>query len=315
VAARLIAVALAGLALAGPVAADIRGFAPPPGMAETHREIRDPDIHAVPMHPVGGREAVTEPRRGRVEWRSFRGPGPATPLGAIEAVAVALAAAGFRTVFDCAARACGGFEFRLAIDVLPQPAMMMNPLDFHQRTLEGTDVGGAPVTVSLLASRFAGVTHLQVVFVTGETAVPTGGDGPPAPVPQPPDPPDPDDAAAMAAQLLRDGHLVLDGLDFASAATEGGLVDAPVLDRAAAMLAGRPDLAVAVVGHSDNVGSLDSNIRLSRDRAAAVVEALVARGVPRERLRAEGVGWLAPRQSNATEAGRGANRRVELVLR
>jgi OOP family OmpA-OmpF porin len=72
---------------------------------------------------------------------------------------------------------------------------------------------------------------------------------------------------------------------------------------------------VALVGHTDAEGGLAANIDLSRRRAAAVRDRLVAQhGIAAERLSAEGVGWLAPRATNATEAGREANRRVEAVV-
>ena len=74
------------------------------------------------------------------------------------------------------------------------------------------------------------------------------------------------------------------------------------------------ELHVAIVGHSDNQGTLVLNLELSRQRAEAVMQALVERGISPERMEAHGLGYLAPLASNATEGGRAANRRVELVL-
>jgi len=69
-----------------------------------------------------------------------------------------------------------------------------------------------------------------------------------------------------------------------------------------------------VVGHTDNTGTYEYNLDLSRRRAAAVVEALTrGHGVAAARLKAVGVGPVAPVASNATEEGRAKNRRVELV--
>jgi OOP family OmpA-OmpF porin len=303
--------AVASAAGAG-AAADERLIAVPPGMTALHDETRAPDRYRVPVRPVGAGGPVTEDRDGRVVWRSFRGPDPVTPLGAVEAASAPMEAAGFDIVLDCAARACGGFDFRLAIDVLPQPAMMVNPAEFHQRTLTGTAPDGAPVTVSLLGSRFGGTTHLQGVTVAGLSPTPV------VDVPEAPDGQLPEargTPAAMLAQLVQQGRVVLDGIDFDSAAVSKAAEGLPVLDTAATLLKTRPDLAVVIVGHSDNVGGLEANIRLSRARAAAVVDALVSRGVARDRLRAEGAGWLAPLSSNATPEGRAANRRVEMVLR
>jgi OmpA-OmpF porin, OOP family len=68
-----------------------------------------------------------------------------------------------------------------------------------------------------------------------------------------------------------------------------------------------------VVGHTDNVGTLDANLKLSADRADAVVKAIAGRGVDAKRLKPAGVGPYSPETSNATEEGRAKNRRVELV--
>jgi outer membrane protein OmpA-like peptidoglycan-associated protein len=80
------------------------------------------------------------------------------------------------------------------------------------------------------------------------------------------------------------------------------------------MMAGLPDLKIAVVGHTDNVGSHKANMDLSKSRADAVVAELVSSyGVDSSRLFAAGAGFLSPIASNKTEEGRALNRRVELV--
>lgn len=69
-----------------------------------------------------------------------------------------------------------------------------------------------------------------------------------------------------------------------------------------------------VVGHTDNVGGLEYNLKLSQQRADAVVRELSGKyGVAADRLKAAGMGPLAPVASNDTEEGRTRNRRVELV--
>ena len=80
------------------------------------------------------------------------------------------------------------------------------------------------------------------------------------------------------------------------------------------MLTDNPDLNLIVVGHTDNQGSYDYNMDLSRRRADAVANSLSADyGANSSRLRSAGVGYLAPAASNADEAGKQLNRRVELV--
>jgi OmpA-OmpF porin, OOP family len=82
----------------------------------------------------------------------------------------------------------------------------------------------------------------------------------------------------------------------------------------AKLLQADPALKLHVVGHTDNVGGLAANMDLSKRRAASVTASLVqTHGVNASRLSPNGVSYLAPVASNATDAGRAKNRRVELV--
>lgn len=71
---------------------------------------------------------------------------------------------------------------------------------------------------------------------------------------------------------------------------------------------------VSVEGHTDATGPAPLNLQLSRERAAAVVEWLAARGVARRRLTSRGLGPERPIATNDTEAGRRNNRRVEFRI-
>lgn len=122
------------------------------------------------------------------------------------------------------------------------------------------------------------------------------------------------DPEAIGRDLVEKGRVVLDGIyfEFDSATLEDRSAEA--LEAIATYLQAHPDQRFFVVGHTDFVGSFDYNAGLSLDRATAVVEALVSRhGIPREQLGPHGVGPLVPVFSNATDAGRDRNRRVELV--
>lgn len=70
-----------------------------------------------------------------------------------------------------------------------------------------------------------------------------------------------------------------------------------------------------VVGHTDSVGSAEYNRNLSRRRAQAVADYLANQGIAASRISTEGRGESEPRTTNATEAGRQLNRRVELIIR
>ncbi len=85
-----------------------------------------------------------------------------------------------------------------------------------------------------------------------------------------------------------------------------------ILDRAVDVLKRNPALHVEVQGHTDGRGSVVYNQRLSKRRAMAVMRYFVGKGVRRERLSAKGLGESKPMDTNATEAGRARNRRVEL---
>jgi outer membrane protein OmpA-like peptidoglycan-associated protein len=86
------------------------------------------------------------------------------------------------------------------------------------------------------------------------------------------------------------------------------------LGEVATLLNEYPDRRIAIEGHTDNVGSDEFNERLSRDRAEAVASLLRARGVDPARIEVRGLGEKMPVASNDEDAGRQANRRVEIVL-
>ncbi|MDO9286869.1 MAG: OmpA family protein [Aquabacterium sp.] len=86
----------------------------------------------------------------------------------------------------------------------------------------------------------------------------------------------------------------------------------PVLDEIARNL--DRNVMVTIVGHTDSTGSDALNDRLAVDRASAVRDYLSARGVASSRVSVQGRGAREPVATNATDAGRAANRRVEIFL-
>lgn len=87
-----------------------------------------------------------------------------------------------------------------------------------------------------------------------------------------------------------------------------------LLDEAIEILLANPTTVLTVEGHTDDVGSEDSNLALSEARAQAVVDYLVAGGVAAERLAAVGFGESRPIADNGTADGRAQNRRIEFVV-
>jgi len=74
------------------------------------------------------------------------------------------------------------------------------------------------------------------------------------------------------------------------------------------------DKKYIIVGHTDNVGDFEANLKLSKERADAVKNELVSKySVKAEQLIAYGDGQTAPVTTNATKEGRAKNRRVEIV--
>ena len=85
-------------------------------------------------------------------------------------------------------------------------------------------------------------------------------------------------------------------------------------ERLAQWMLDNPLVDIEVEGHTDNVGSVPFNMQLSLDRAEAVKEFLIARGVYEARILTEGRGPLDPIADNTSEEGRAANRRVQVVI-
>jgi len=122
------------------------------------------------------------------------------------------------------------------------------------------------------------------------------------------------DAAAMGNDINTTGHVSVYGIYFDTGKSEIKPESDPALSEIAKLLKNNGSLKLYVVGHTDNVGSFDSNMRLSKDRADDVVKALTGKyGIAAPRLRPHGVSSLSPVASNDTEDGKAKNRRVELV--
>lgn len=118
----------------------------------------------------------------------------------------------------------------------------------------------------------------------------------------------------ITASITEKGHIALYGIhfDFDSAVLKPE--SQPELQSIATALKADPSLKVYVVGHTDNQGTYDYNLGLSKQRAASVVQALIGtHGVGSDKMKATGVGPVAPVASNATDEGQALNRRVELV--
>ncbi|RFS17481.1 OmpA family protein [Emticicia sp. C21] len=88
----------------------------------------------------------------------------------------------------------------------------------------------------------------------------------------------------------------------------------PELDRIVDDMKGNPNLVLEIQGHTDNVGSNESNLKLSQDRAEAVRKYLVSKKIQAARVTSVGFGETKPIAPNDTEEGRALNRRVQIVI-
>jgi len=88
----------------------------------------------------------------------------------------------------------------------------------------------------------------------------------------------------------------------------------PELDRLLTILQENPKLEIELGGHTDNVGNDANNLKLSGERANAVLTYLNYRGIPVNRISAKGYGKTKPVAANDTEEGRQLNRRVEYTI-
>lgn len=84
-----------------------------------------------------------------------------------------------------------------------------------------------------------------------------------------------------------------------------------ILDVVAQVMRDFPDITIEIQGHTDSRGSDRSNMTLSQNRANAVREYLIGAGIAASRLTSVGYGESVPIETNSTDAGRAANRRVE----
>lgn len=285
-----------------------------PGPATTTASLSDAlTSYALPTGPWGSGGLPTRIVEGTVDRTAWRI--DAAGLSTLQLLAPLrdqLRAAGYTILWECETRACGGFDFRFATEVLPEPDMHVDLGDFRFLAAER-----GPDTLTILVSRSAETGFAQIIRVgppapaaplvnPSPTTPPASASGPALSVPS---------VAEFASALETNGAVALDDLAFETGSSKLGAGDFPSLDALAAYLLEHPDRKVTLVGHTDAAGSLANNVALSKARAASVRDRLIdAFSIPPDQIGAEGVGFLAPRASNLTDEGRTRNRRVEVML-
>ncbi|MDG3041540.1 OmpA family protein [Roseicyclus marinus] len=234
----------------------------------------------------------------------------ADPARLAEQLSADLTAQGYEILYACADTRCGGFDFRFALPIAQGPDMHVDLGRFQYLAAVRQDAEGREEHLAFTLSQGGqlGYAHLARVL-DGVTPIATEV----VPAPSTPRPAAGD--SGVIATLLDQGAVTLDDVSFptgASALSDSGFESLAAL---AGFLGEDAARRIVLVGHTDTDGSLEGNIALSRDRAGAVRTYLIDRlGVNPAQVEAQGIGYLAPRASNATTTGREANRRVEAVL-
>ena len=326
-AALLIAVTLAGAMPAGALTLAL----PEPAAAIT--QVQEPagsDIFAVgPWLQSGMQIRSAEGPRDVISYR-ITGRDLST-LQILAPLRDQLRSDGFAVLYECEAVACGGFDFRFGLNILPEPDMHVDIGDFRYLSAERSGPAG-PEVIGIVVSRSSNAGFVQVSRVGG-TLPPAGVNVstkstllPPTPVPAPtPELTPPPEVVAtaavsvaasdMASRLETGGAMPLDDLVFGSGADALEDRDYASLAALADYLRANPERKLTFVGHTDASGGLDGNVSLSRRRAESVrLRMIETYNIGGARLDAQGVGYLSPRATNLTDQGRAQNRRVEVML-
>jgi len=120
----------------------------------------------------------------------------------------------------------------------------------------------------------------------------------------------------IGKSILSSGRYVSHGILFDTDSDRIKPESAPAIREIAKALEASPDLKLLIEGHTDDSGSADHNLDLSKRRAEAVKTVLVSQfDVDAARLATDGLGATKPIETNDTPAGRAQNRRVEFVKR
>ena len=280
-----------------------------PGVAVlSHEESESATYYSLPVSPWLGTAAemmTAEGSLSRSVWQVEDYSGSSAQLMA--SLRAQIEAQGYSPVFACDATLCGGFDFRFAMDVTPEPAMHVDLGDYSYFVGRLDGESGAEF-VGLLTSRGGVRGYIHMVRISPADMLPVA-------VAVSTRSPQGDEIVDLRESLTVQGTATLIDLSFSTGSSTLAEGEYPSLTDLAAFLQDNPDISVVLVGHTDAEGSLEGNIALSRARADAVRGYLIrALGVDGAQLAAEGVGYLAPRANNASDEGRQQNRRVEVVV-
>jgi outer membrane protein OmpA-like peptidoglycan-associated protein len=255
---------------------------------------------------------------GRVSNHWYLSPSGVSPLEVFRNYQQALTKAGYQVLYTCTLADCEKFDVQDKVKDFPRTARWAASDVFVDSTFNSGNQRGFNY-LSVSKSGPDGVTYIQLATSTTESKPISGRarlflqivepqqmEGNMVTV----------GAKAINEGLQRDGKIALYGVQFDTNKAEIRAQSAAQLKEMADALKAAPKLKVYIVGHTDSDGDLEANLLLSQKRAQAVVAALSKTyGIAADRLNARGVASLAPVASNAADAGKARNRRVEMVVR
>ncbi len=289
-----------------------------PGSAEVTAQISNTAAsRALPKAPFQNGGILVQNVDGPLAQTAFRIASDAglTTLELITPLRAQITKAGFDTLFECETRACGGFDFRYGIDLLPEPDMHVDLGDFRY-VLARRGAGASSDYISLMVSRSPtyGFVHLTRMG-SFAAASPRLSEATKSPllIAQP----------AEASPAQADYQLnpssrqaqVLEDLIFAPSTANLTAGEYASLQGVSDWLTANATGTVQIIGHTDSSGKPDANMSLSRARADSIRDWLIAQyGAAPDRITATGMGDTAPRTGNDTAKGRAKNRRVEAIF-
>lgn len=298
---------------------DLRFPAPSEATGSQHQAMTS---FRMAVGPFGNGTIPTTLAEGAMDQSAFRiKSADLTTLELLQPLRAQIRQAGFELLYECETESCGGYDFRYGTALLPEPDMHVDLGDFRYLAAKRSGAQGDEY-VSLVVSRSQDDGFVQVTRV-GKLAQPaprfTASTKTPMAQPAAQQalalPEKPAATPDLAALLSQGQPQVLEDLVFPSGSADLAPGDYASLRALADWLLAHPDQSVTIVGHTDNDGSLAANIAVSKKRAASVRETLLTRyDIPAAQVQSDGVGYLAPRDSNLTLEGRQKNRRVEVML-
>ena len=263
--------------------------------------VKDYDVAVFPLKIDYSKGKVLKKvsREGKVTRIYYAVPGKISPIALQRTYMKSLKAKGLKVKISCSP--CSKFDSFLFTDLIDKRiepkwgALVPEGLGFL--LMEGQHKGKR-VSVGIYTYRQYGITHARVRVVEGE--------------------PLKLQLVVKAEEIKRSirekGSVSIYGILFDHDSYRIKPASRKALEEIAKFLKRNPSVKLYVVGHTDNTGRYEYNLRLSRKRAEAVVKELVQKyGISPERLKPVGVGPVAPVDTNRTDEGRAKNRRVELV--